>query len=59
MTVSELRRFLNTLPLDSIDWPIAVIDSGTGDLFSVEKAIRDGVDGHDEALILYVTISEE
>lgn len=58
MTLGELRRFLNTLPLDSNDWPVVVLDSDTADLLAVHKASRGEIDGGATALILGAVISD-
>lgn len=57
MNVGQLRKFLNTLPLDSDDWSVSVIDSDTADLFSVHKASRGTVDSG-PTLVLAVQISD-
>ncbi|MFJ9408595.1 hypothetical protein [Streptomyces sp. NPDC101393] len=58
MTVGELRRFMNTLPLHSDDWPVVVLDGDTGDLFEVQESTRGEIDGGATALILRSTVAD-
>jgi hypothetical protein len=58
MTVGELRRYLNTLPLNSTDWTVVVIDSDSAELFDVDKATRGEIDGGATALILRAKVSD-
>lgn len=42
MTLRELRRFLNTLPLNSDDWPVVALDVDTAELYDgVKLSIGD------------------
>jgi len=57
MTVGDLRRFLNTLPLDSDKWPITILDRDTAELFDVVSASR-GSNGGRPVTVIAVKIAE-
>ncbi len=58
MNTGELRRFLNTLPLDSDHWPAFSLDSDTADLSDVHKLSVGTVEGK-PALVLGVVLRED
>jgi len=60
MTVGELRSFLNTLPPDSLDLPVLILDEDTADASDIEAAVVDRDEhGNPVGLILYTVLREE